>query len=43
MLLAADHFINTLSDLEPMLIFAVLANTMQCIALVWVIVLLIQS
>lgn len=29
MLLAADHFINTLSDLEPMLIFAVAANAMQ--------------
>jgi hypothetical protein len=41
--LAADHFINTLSDLEPMLIFAVAANTMQCIALVWVIILLIRS
>jgi hypothetical protein len=41
--LAADHFINTLSDLEPMLIFAVAANAMQCIALVWVIVLLIRS
>jgi hypothetical protein len=43
MLLAAEHFINTLSDLEPMLIFAVAANAMQCIALVWVIVLLIRS
>ena len=41
--LAADHFVNTLSDLEPMLIFAVAANAMQCVALVWVIVLLIRS
>jgi hypothetical protein len=43
MLLATDHFINTLSDLEPMLIFAVASNAMQCVALVVVIILLIRS
>jgi hypothetical protein len=42
MLLAAGNFINTLSDLEPSIIFFVIVNIILCVALVVAIVLLIR-
>jgi len=42
MLLATDHFIRTMSDLEPVVIFAFASNGMQCVALVIAIILLIR-
>jgi ribosomal protein L12E/L44/L45/RPP1/RPP2 len=38
----ADHFINQLWDIEPSLIFFVVANAIECIALVTAIILLIR-
>jgi ribosomal protein L12E/L44/L45/RPP1/RPP2 len=38
----ADHFINQPSDIEPSLIFFIVTNTIECIALVTAIILLIR-
>jgi hypothetical protein len=41
-MLGADNFISQLSDLEPFVIFALVANTMECIALVAMLILLVR-
>ena len=41
-MLVADHFITQLSDLEPTLILAIVLNSIQCIALVVMLILLVR-
>ena len=43
MLLATDDLVKTMSNLEPMAFFAAVANALQCVALLLIIILIMRS